>query len=64
MVEDATFGTMARCMTASGEKIKFMVKEFMCGLMDADTRENGKITTCTEEVYTHGKMAENTREKT
>ena len=53
----ATFGMMARCMTATGSKTRLMEKVCTFGPMVVDTRGSGRTTTCTAEGSTPGKMA-------
>ena len=48
----------------NGMKIKSMGRGSMCGLMEGDMRETGKIITCMVGEYTHGKMVGDMREST
>jgi hypothetical protein len=51
-------GLINLSMMANGKKIKLMGSATMNGQMAELSKVNGKITTCTARVYTHGKMAE------
>ena len=49
-------------MMDNGLKIKLMGLEFINGMMEENTQDNGKITICTVRVFFHGLTAVDIKE--